>query len=153
MLAVVLIAIAAVAFVWMVAFGVFERFASVEAVRVYQRLTMPLWRPVAGWTPGFGVVETTGRRTGRTYRVPVGGRVTGGSFWFVAGIGRRTNHVRNIEASPRVRVKALGRWQTGTAYLLPDDDAGKRRFWVSPMNGLFLWIAGGEHLTVRIDLD
>ena len=153
MLPVVLIVLAAVAFVWMVAIPLFERFASVEAVRTYQRLTMPVWRPVAGLLPGFGVVETTGRRTGRTYRIPVGGRVTDGAFWFVAGIGRRNNSVRNIEANPRVRVRALGRWRTGTAHLLPDDDARRRRFWVSPLNGFFLWIAGGEHLTVRIDLD
>jgi deazaflavin-dependent oxidoreductase (nitroreductase family) len=152
-MAVVLIVLGVVAFVWMVAIPVFERFASVEAVRTYQRLTMPVWRPVAGLLPGFGVVETTGRRTGRTYRIPVGGRVTGGAFWFVAGIGRRNNSVRNIEANPRVRVRALGRWRTGTAHLLPDDDARRRRFWVSPLNGLFLWIAGGEHLTVRVDLD
>jgi deazaflavin-dependent oxidoreductase (nitroreductase family) len=103
--------------------------------------------------PGFGVVETTGRRTGRTYRIPVGGRVSGGAFWFVAGIGRQNNSVRNIDANPRVRVKVNGRWRTGTARLLPDDDAKRRRFWASPMNGVFLAIAGGEHLTVRIDLD
>lgn len=153
MFAVVLIVGAGFAFVWMVGVPVFERFASFEAVRVYQRLTMPLWRPLAGWVPGFGVVETTGRRTGRSYRIPVGGRVSCGSFWFVAGIGRRNNSVRNIEAHPRVRVKATGRWRTGTAHLLPDDDAKRRRFWVSPMNGVFLWIAGGEHLSVRVDLD
>jgi deazaflavin-dependent oxidoreductase (nitroreductase family) len=151
--AVVLIALGAFAFLWMIAIPLFERFASIEAVRVYQRMSMPLWRPVAGWLPGFGVVETTGRRTGRMYRVPVGGRIVGGSFWFVAGIGRTTNYVRNIEANPLVRVKALGRWREGTAHLLPDDDARRRRFWVSPLNGLFLWIAGGDHLTVRVDLD
>jgi deazaflavin-dependent oxidoreductase (nitroreductase family) len=151
--AIVLIVVIAFAFVWMVAVPLFERFASVEAVRTYQRLTMPLWRPLAGWIPGFGVVETTGRRTGRTYRIPVGGRVSGSAFWFVAGIGRRNNSVRNMEANPRVRVKANGRWRTGTAHVLPDDDAKRRRFWASPMNGVFLAIAGGEHLTVRIDLD
>ena len=122
-------------------------------VIAYQRIAMPLFRGGSGWVPGFGVVETIGRRTGRPRRTPVGGRVSRGAFWFVSGIGLRTNYIRNIQANPRVRVRTLGRWRSGTAHLLPDDDAKRRRFWVNPLNGVFLWIAGGEHLTVRVDLD
>jgi deazaflavin-dependent oxidoreductase (nitroreductase family) len=76
--------------------------------------------------PGFGVVETVGRRTGLPRQVPVGGRLSGDTFWLVAGIGRRANYVRNIEANPRVRVKVHGRWRSGTAHLCPDDDPRKR---------------------------
>jgi deazaflavin-dependent oxidoreductase (nitroreductase family) len=130
-----------------------ERLAPTGVVRAYQRLTAPLFRPGAGLVPGFGVVETTGRRTGRTRRTPVGGRVQGGSFWLVAGIGRRANYVRNIQANPRVRVKALGRWRSGTAHLCPEDDARRRMFRISPVNGFFLWLAGGDRLTIRIDLE
>jgi deazaflavin-dependent oxidoreductase (nitroreductase family) len=138
---------------WFVLIPLFERFAPPRIVRRYQRIAMPLFRASAGWTPGFGLIETTGRRSGLPRRTPVGGSIRGDSFWFVAGIGRRTSYMRNIEASPRVRVKALGKWRTGTAYLCPDDDARRRRFTVSPINGFFLWMAGGEPLTVRIELD
>lgn len=153
MLRLVLIVLACVASFWLIVVPVFERFAPPRVVQSYQRLTMPFFRLVAGTAPGFGVVETIGRRTGRRHRVPVGGRLDGDTFWLVAGIGRGANYVRNIEADPRVRVKVYGRWHPGTAYLCPDDDPRKRMLRISPINGLFLWVAGGDHLTVRIELD
>lgn len=146
------VAVALVAF-WYVVVPLFERLAPPGAVRTYQRLTTPFLRPMAGLVPGYGVVETTGRRTGRRRRTPVGGRREGDTFWFVAGIGRSTRYVRNIEANPRVRVKLRGRWHPGTARLCPEDDWRRRRFRVNKMNGVFLWIAGGQGMTVRVDLD
>jgi len=131
----------------------FERVSPPHVVRAYQRLSMPLFRASAGFVPGFAIVETIGRRTGKTRPVPVGGRLRGDEFWFVAGIGRRAGYVKNIEANSRVRVKALGRWRTGTATLALDDNATRRMFAVSPANGFFLWLAGGRHLSVRVDLD
>jgi deazaflavin-dependent oxidoreductase (nitroreductase family) len=153
MLEIVLIGLAGVAIFWLLLVPIFERLAPIEVVRSYQRLTMPFFRLLNGVAPGFGVVETTGRKTGRRHQVPVGGRLVDDTFWFVAGIGRRANYVRNIEANPRVRVKIYGRWRSGTAYLCPDDDARKRMLRVSPINGAFLWVAGGDQLTIRIDLD
>jgi deazaflavin-dependent oxidoreductase (nitroreductase family) len=144
--------VAVVAF-WFVLVPLFERFAPARTVRAYQRRTAPLFRGGAGYVPGFGLVETIGRRSGLPRQTPVGGRIVDGSFWFVAGIGRRTFYVRNIEANPRVRVKTVGCWRSGTAHLCADDDARRRRFTASPVNGFFLWIAGGDPLTVRVDLD
>jgi deazaflavin-dependent oxidoreductase (nitroreductase family) len=149
----ILIVLVSLALFWFVVVPLFERFAPPRVVRAYQRLAMPLFRSSAGFVPGFGVVETTGRRTGLPRRTPVGGHRKDGSFWLVAGIGRGTFYVRNIEANPRVRVKHLGRWRSGTAHLCPDDDARKRMFRVNPVNGVFLWLAGGDGLTVRIDFD
>jgi deazaflavin-dependent oxidoreductase (nitroreductase family) len=148
-----LIALGALAFFWYVVIPLFERFAPREVVRAYQRLTMPFFRPMCGVAPGYGVVETTGRRTGLKRQVPVGGGRIGDSFWLVAAIGRSARFVRNIEADPCVRVRFGGKWHTGTAHLCPDDDARKRMFRVSPMNGLFLWTVGGDPLSIRIDLD
>ncbi|MGH7859775.1 MAG: nitroreductase/quinone reductase family protein [Candidatus Binatia bacterium] len=148
-----LVVVLAVVGFWWVLVPLFERFAPPAAVRAYQRLTNTFLRPMAGWVPGFALVETTGRRTGLRRRTPVGGRRQNDTFWFVAGIGRRTRYVRNIEANPRVRVKRLGRWHAGTARLCPEDDWRRRMFRVNPTNGLFLWIAGGEGMTVRVDLD
>jgi deazaflavin-dependent oxidoreductase (nitroreductase family) len=138
---------------WFVGVPLFERFAPRDVVRAYQRLTMPFFRAGIGIVPGFGLVETIGRRTGLRRVTPVGGRIDGDTFWFVAGAGRDAFYLRNIEAEPRVRVQTLGRWYTGTATILETDDAAKRMFWVNPFNGLFLLLAGGDRLTVRVDLD
>ena len=148
-----LIVLGVVAAFWYVVIPLFERFAPREVVRAYQRLTMPVFRPVCGIAPGYGVVETIGRRTGRPRQVPVGGGRIGDSFWLVAAIGREAYFVRNIEEDPRVRVRFGGRWHAGTARLCPDDDARRRMFRVSPMNGVFLWTVGGDPLSIRIDLD
>jgi deazaflavin-dependent oxidoreductase (nitroreductase family) len=97
-------------------------------------------------------METIGRRTGRQRRVPIGGGLRGNSFWLVAGDGRRSNYVRNIDVDPRVRLRVHGRWRTGTAHLLDDDTRG-RLLRLNPLNSLFISIAGTELLTIRVALD
>jgi hypothetical protein len=53
-----------------------------------------------------------------------------------------------------VRVKARGRWRTGTAQLLPDDDPYARLRWLKrPLNDTALLLVGTQQLTIRIDLD
>jgi deazaflavin-dependent oxidoreductase (nitroreductase family) len=99
------------------------------------------------------VIETTGRRTGEPRRVPVGGRRIDDSFWFVAADPREAAYVKNIEVNPRVRVQIGGRWRSGEAHLLPDDDAKMRMIRLNPANALFILLAGGDHLTIRVDLD
>jgi deazaflavin-dependent oxidoreductase (nitroreductase family) len=150
---IVLIVAGALSFVWLIVVPIFERLGPPNMVRAFRRSTMPFFEPWAGVVPGFGVVETVGRRSGRPRRTPVGGRLSGNTFWLVSGLGRDANYVRNVEADPRVRVKAHGRWRSGVAHLCPEDDTWKRMFWANPINGLFVWLAGGDHLTIRIDLD
>jgi deazaflavin-dependent oxidoreductase (nitroreductase family) len=135
--------------------AVFERLAPVPAVRAYQRFANRLQRPTAGVLPGWAVIETVGRRTGLPRQVPVGGRLRGDQYWLVAGDGRRSAYVLNIAAEPRVRVRIHGRWRTGTAHLLPEDDARRRLLRLNPANGLFVLIASraDDMLTIRIDLD
>jgi deazaflavin-dependent oxidoreductase (nitroreductase family) len=153
-LKVVAIAFSAVAFVFAILIPVFERIAPARIVRAYQRLSMPLFMPLYGVVPGTAIIETTGRRTGQVRRVPVAARRNAsGVVWLVAGVGRDARYVKNIEANPRVRVRTQGRWWSGTATLCPDDDARRRMFKISLVNGFFLLIAGGDHLSVRIDLD
>ena len=153
MLGLVLAALGGVIVFWYLLVPLFERFAPVEVVRAYQRFTMPFFRVLCGIAPGFGVVETVGRRSGKPRRVPVGGRLDGDAFWIVAGEGRRAHYVCNIKANPHVRVKFLGSWRSGTAYLCPDDDARRRAIEVSLMNGLFLRLANRSMLTIRVELD
>lgn len=119
--------------------------------------------------PTYAVVETVGRRTGLHRRVPVANGLEGDTFWLIAGLGDRASFVRNLQANPRVRVKArparlrhglLMRWRTGTAHPLPDDDAAARHRLLGrgrpgyQLDGLLLRALGtGDMLTVRIDLD
>ena len=113
--------------------------------------------------PGYALLETIGRKSGKLRRTPVGNGLVGGEFWIVAEHGRKAGYVRNIEANPRVRVKLRegfrSRWYTGTAHILPDDDPRARQRWLATQvrgagsNAAAVRFFGTELLTVRIDLD
>ena len=105
-------------------------------------------------TPSVVILETTGRRSGEPRRVPVGKALDGDTLWIVAEHGRRAGYVRNIEANPRVRVRAGRRWRTGTAHVLEDDDWRERqRLMSNRLNSAVVRAMGTEHVTVRVDLD
>jgi deazaflavin-dependent oxidoreductase (nitroreductase family) len=104
--------------------------------------------------PTHALLETTGRRSGRLRRNPVGNGLDGDTFWIVAEHGRSADYVRNLEADPRVRVKIGRRWRTGTARVLPDDDPRARLDKLRRrVNGLMVRAAGTDLLTIRVDLD
>jgi deazaflavin-dependent oxidoreductase (nitroreductase family) len=109
----------------------------------------------AGLVPrGWALLETTGRRSGQPRRVPVGDGLRGDTFWIVAEHGLHADYVRNIQHDPRVRVKARGRWRTGTAHVLPDEDPrALLRALKRPLNDTGLLLMASEPLVVRIDLD
>jgi F420H(2)-dependent quinone reductase len=67
--------------------------------------------------------------------------------------GDSSNYMRNIKADNRVRLRIHGRWRTGRAHLLPDDDAHARNAKLSWVNRTANSGLGTELLTVRIDLD
>ena len=114
--------------------------------------------------PGRAILETTGRKTGKPRRTPIGGigRV-GEQFWIVAEHGRKSGYIQNIMANPRVRLKLRNglksRWHAGTAALLADDDPRERQKWLaaqlprSAANSAAVRFFGTQLLTVRIDLD
>lgn len=120
--------------------------------------------------PTYAIVETVGRRTGQRRLAPVANGLDGDTFWLIAGLAERASFVHNIRANPRVRVRARPvrirdgvrvRWRAGTAHLLPDDDARARHRRlgrgrpVYQLDGILLrgLAAGGDMLTIRIDLD
>ncbi|MGA8764038.1 MAG: nitroreductase/quinone reductase family protein [Candidatus Sulfotelmatobacter sp.] len=113
--------------------------------------------------PGYALLETTGRKTGKPRRTPVGNGLVGRKFWVVAEHGQNAGYVRNITGNPRVRVKlrdGLGaRWSSGTAHLLFDDNPRERQNWLenqlpsSARNAAAVRFFGTQLLTVRIDLD
>jgi deazaflavin-dependent oxidoreductase (nitroreductase family) len=120
-----------------------------RAVSAFQRRINPVLRRL----PFQTVLETTGRTSGLPRRTPVGGRRVGGSFWLVSEFGERSQYVRNIKADPRVRVRLRGRWHTGTAHLLPDDDPVARLRGLPKLNSAGVRAMGSGLLTVRVDLD
>ena len=113
--------------------------------------------------PGYALLETTGRKSGKLRRTPVGNGRIGNEFWIVAEHGSKAGYVRNIESNPRVRVKLRdglrARWYSGTAHLLPEDDPHERQRWLAAKvpgasgNAAAVRLFGTQLLPVRIDLD
>jgi deazaflavin-dependent oxidoreductase (nitroreductase family) len=113
--------------------------------------------------PGYALLETMGRKTGKPRRTPVGNGLVGKEFWIVAEHGQKAGYVRNIVGNPRVRVKLRdglrARWHTGTAQVLSNDDPRERQRWLanqspgSASNAAAVRFFGTQLLTVRIDLD
>jgi deazaflavin-dependent oxidoreductase (nitroreductase family) len=116
---------------------------------VQRRFANPLMRSV----PIQTLLETTGRKSGEPRRTPIGGRLVGKEFWLVSEFGDRSQYVRNIAADPRVRVRVRGRWLSGTATVLPDDDARARLAKLPAMNSAAVRAMGDNLLTIRVDLD
>ncbi|MGA8618428.1 MAG: nitroreductase/quinone reductase family protein [Candidatus Sulfotelmatobacter sp.] len=113
--------------------------------------------------PGYALLETIGRKSGKTRRTPVGDARVGNEFWIVAEHGRNAGYVRNIENNPRVRLKLRdglrARWYSGAAHLVADDDPHERQRWLaakvpgSTGNAAVVRLFGTQLLSVRIDLD
>jgi deazaflavin-dependent oxidoreductase (nitroreductase family) len=113
--------------------------------------------------PGYALLETIGRTSGKSRRTPVGDGRLGGQFWTVAEHGMKAGYVLNIEHNPHVRLKLRdglrAQWHTGTAHLLSDDDPRERQRWLagqvpgSGTNAAAVRLFGTQLLTVRIDLD
>jgi deazaflavin-dependent oxidoreductase (nitroreductase family) len=139
--------------------------------RVFNRAALALLgRGLA--PPTYAVLETTGRRTGRPRQVPVANGLRGDTFWLIAGLGEQAQYVRNLKANPRVRIKARParlrdgvrmRWRSGSAHVLPEDDARRRHRELGKgrpayqLDGILLRglsaLGSGRMLTIRIDLD
>lgn len=113
--------------------------------------------------PGYALLETIGRKTGKRRRIPVGNGRVGSEFWIVAEHGSNAGYVRNIENDPRVRLKLRDglrvRWYSGTAHLVPGDDPHQRQRWLAAKvpggagNAAAVRLFGTKLLPVRIDLD
>jgi len=109
----------------------------------------------AGAAPrAFALLATTGRRTGLARHTPVGNGLDGDTFWLVAAHGTQADYVRNLQAEPRVRVKAGGIWRAGTAVVLPGDDpAARSRTLPHQWDAAIGRMMATAPLTIRIDLD
>ncbi len=120
--------------------------------RVVHGMQRRVVNPVGRQLP-LTMLETTGRKSGQPRRTVVGGRVIDKKFWMVSEHGEHSHYVQNIKANPRVSVRVDGRWRTGTAHLLPDDDPVARLSQLPGLNSAVVRIMGSDLLTIRIDLD
>lgn len=111
----------------------------------------------------YAVLETTGRRTGKARRTPVANGLRGDVFWLISAHGRHAQYVRNLTAHPRVRIGVHDgdrlHWRTGTAHLLPDDDARARQRQLGRgrlgyrLDAALMRALATDLTTIRIDLD
>src|SRR5581483_4423974 len=113
--------------------------------------------------PGYALLETKGRKTGKPRRTPVGDGHIGNQFWLVAEHGMKAGYVRNIERDAHVRLRLRKglryRWQTGTAHILSDDDPRERQRSLAKQlpssagNASAVRLFGTQLLSIRVDLD
>jgi deazaflavin-dependent oxidoreductase (nitroreductase family) len=130
-----------------------RRVSTFLSARVFNRLVLAAAK-LGLPTPSVVILETTGRRSGEPRRVPVTRLIEGDTLWIVTEHGRKAAYVSNIEADPRVRVRAGRRWRSGTATVLPGEDwrALQRRM-PSKLSSATVRLMGTDHLTIRVDLD
>jgi deazaflavin-dependent oxidoreductase (nitroreductase family) len=125
-------------------------------VRLVQRwLLNPPMRVLTylGLLRHHAVLETTGRRTGRSRRTVVGiARQPDAVLWIVAEHGRRAGYVRNLDAEPNVRIHLGRRWQRGAARLVDNDNIDARLQHFTSQHTNVIGRFGTELATVRVDL-
>ncbi|MBW0016988.1 MAG: nitroreductase family deazaflavin-dependent oxidoreductase [Mycobacterium sp.] len=120
-----------------------------QLVHRVQRLVV---NPIGRQLP-VTMLETIGRKTGQRRRTAVGGSLVGNQFWMVSEHGEHSDYVRNIKSDPAVRVRVGGRWRSGIAQLLPDDDARERLRSLPRLNSAVVRTMGSDLLTIRVDLE
>ena len=120
--------------------------------RIVHTMQRRVVNPIGRRSPAT-MLETIGRKSGEPRLTAVGGSVVGNQFWMVSEHGGHSHYVHNIKANPAVRVRIKGRWRTGTAHLMPDDDPVQRLRQLPSGNSAVVRLMGTDLLTIRVDLD
>ena len=107
--------------------------------------------PLMRLMPFQTLLETTGRKSGEPRRTPLDGSCIGDQFWFVSEFGDKSQYVKNIQADPQVRVRLKGKWHSGTAHLVPEDDPHERLRSLPKFNSFGVRTFGTNLLTIRVD--
>jgi len=101
-------------------------------------------------------VTTTGRITGKPHRIEIWFALNGATIYILAGVGRRSDWVKNAIKQPRVDVRIGGAALEGVARIVDDgaEDAMARRMLLAKYaksdSDLDEW--GRTALPVAIDL-
>jgi deazaflavin-dependent oxidoreductase (nitroreductase family) len=69
------------------------------------RVFNPLFRRVAAWVPGFAILEYVGRKSGRTYRIPVMRFLRGSEFVLCLIYGQDSEWVKNVLAAGGAQIR------------------------------------------------
>ncbi|MCQ4120674.1 nitroreductase/quinone reductase family protein [Rhodococcus tibetensis] len=120
--------------------------------RIITQFQKRVLNPVTTRLPSQTLLETVGRKSGEPRVTPIGGQRTGNQFRLVSEHGEQSNYIRNIRANNAVRLRLHGMWHTGTATVLPDDDAVARLAQLPRLNSAAVRVVGTDLLTVRVDL-
>ena len=120
--------------------------------RIVTAIQRGIGNPITSRLPLQTLLETVGRKSGLPRQTPIGGRKIGKEFWLVSEHGEKSQYVRNIQAQPRVRVRIRGRWHTGTATVVSQDDAQARLKSLPTLNSMAVRALGTDLVTVRVDL-
>jgi len=114
------------------------RFRYHDHVQTYQNLEANVYRTLNRFVEpavraGFGspcltpsgliVIETTGRRTGRTYRTPVVATLFGGRIFASTARGGTSQWLKNLAATPGLRYWQGGRLHEAEAVVYAPDGA------------------------------
>ncbi len=73
---------------------------------------------------GYGIIETSGRKTGKTRRRCLRAVREGDKVYVVAIKGGVTGWAKNARADPKVRIRLRGGWFEGRAREVRADEAG-----------------------------
>jgi deazaflavin-dependent oxidoreductase (nitroreductase family) len=124
-------------------------------IRLLQKYVLNPPVKLAVWTglvPGYVLVETVGRKSGKRRRNVVGMHVDGDTGWVVAEQGRHAGYVANLTATPGVRVRIRGRWRHARAQVVMEDDADARLAAFSKSHATTVRRMGTDLTTIRFDL-
>lgn len=77
--------------------------------RFNRHVTNRITRTFAGWLPGFAILIHTGRRSGKTYRIPINAFRDGNDYIFALTYGADTDWVRNVQAAGGCEIITRGR--------------------------------------------
>src|SRR5262245_18434550 len=87
--------------------------ASAPRMRPMRRFTArfinPVTRLVAGWLPGFAILSHVGRKSGRTFRIPMNVFRRGDHYYFALTYGSDVDWVKNVLAAGGCELHTLGR--------------------------------------------
>ena len=76
--------------------------------RLNRRVTNRLTRPFADRLPGFAILTHTGRKSGKTYSIPINAFRDGDDYIFALTYGAETDWVRNVLAAGGCEIVTRG---------------------------------------------
>lgn len=76
--------------------------------RFNRHVTNPIQRMWAGWAPGFGILEHSGRKSGKTYRTPLNVFTTDDGVAILLSYGPDRDWLKNITVAGGGTLKRRG---------------------------------------------